>query len=562
MKLRPYQVEALEAVVEAEKRGITKQLIVLPTGCGKTVIFTSLGNVRPNSYPMLVIAHREELLDQAADKFAQANPDLKVGKEQATHAADLDCDVVVASIATIGRATGDRIKKWEPGHFRTIVIDEAHHAAAQSYVRAVDYFDCDVLLGVTATPQRGDNVNLQDVFSEVVYYKSILEMIQGGWLSPLVGYRVDTGTDISSVGSRAGDYIESELTQAIDTPERNALIVKAYNDLAAGRPTLVFAAGIQHAKDIVKAFKDHGPSVSVDCILGETDSAVRHDLYARVRSGECQVLVNVGVLTEGFDEPSISCIILARPTRSNGLYTQIVGRGTRLFDGKRDCIVIDLADVTKGKKPIGLPSLLGLPSDFDLDGRELTDAFDSVSELLQKSPEAISRVRSFEDIDAEYKLIDIFRPPRPSATVLEHSNFIWTEVSDGEFSIGVAPTVRMHIIGSLLGGYDLLLECKGIRSTLFKSADIRETFAYADKYVERTYPAEVKMLKIDAAWRRDGPTEKQLKYLRRIGVPITTDLSKGEASLIISKYIEDHPRSYAQQAVIDRSRRKKVSGGW
>lgn len=511
---------------------------------------------------MLVIAHREELLDQAAAKFAATEPDLKVGKEQANHVADDDCDIVVASVATIGRANSDRIHKWRPEHFRTVVIDEAHHAAADSYVRILDYLDPDLVLGVTATPQRGDNVALQGVFSEVVYYKSILEMIQGGWLAPLVGYRVDTDTDISSVGSRAGDYIESELIQAIDTPERNQLIVKAYNDLAAGRPTLIFAAGIQHAKDIVETFKNHAPSVSVDCVLGETDSAVRHELFQRLRSGRCQVLVNVAVLTEGFDEPSISCIILARPTRSNGLYTQIVGRGTRLFDGKSDCIVIDLADVTKGKKPVGLPSLLGLPSDFDLDGRELTVAYDAVSELLQKSPEATSRVKSFEDIEAEYKLIDIFRPPRPSATVLEHSNFIWTEVSDGQFSIGIAPTIRLHIIGSLLGGYDLILECKGVRSGLFRSADIRETFAYADKYVERNYPAEVKVLKIDAAWRKDGPTEKQLKYLRRIGVPITADLSKGEASLIISKYIEDHPRSYTQQAVIDRAKRKKVPGGW
>lgn len=515
---------------------------------------------------MLVIAHREELLDQAAAKFAATEPDLKVGKEQANHVADDDCDIVVASVATIGRSNSDRIHKWKPSHFRTVVIDEAHHAAADSYLRVLEYLDPDLVLGVTATPQRGDNVALQGVFEEVVFYRSILEMIREGWLAPLVGYRVDTGTDISGVSSRAGDYNEAELTKAIDTPERNALLVKAYHDLAQGRPTLVFAAGIQHAKDIAEAFAsrydDETGRTRVGCILGETDGAVRNEIYDALRDGRLDVVVNVGVLTEGFDEPSVSCIILARPTRSNGLYTQIVGRGTRLCVGKQDCLVIDLADVTKGKKPIGLPSLLGLPSDFDLDGRDLVSAYDAVSTLLEKSPEAGTRVKSFADIDAEYKLIDIFRPPRPSEVVLEHSNFIWSEIADGQFSIGVAPSTRMHIVGSPVGGYELRLATNGVSSTLFSSLDLRETFAYADGYVLRTYPSESKLLQIDARWRVDEPTEKQVKYLRRIGVPITSDLTKGEASLIISKYIEDHPRSFAQQKVIERAQRKKMPGGW
>lgn len=564
MNLRPYQKEALEAVVEAEGRGVTKQLIVLPTGCGKTVIFTSMGKVRPNSYPMLVIAHREELLDQAADKFAATEPNLKVGKEQAIHVADDDCDIVVASVATIGRSGSDRINKWKPDHFKTIVIDEAHHAAADSYLRVLDYFAPDLTLGVTATPQRGDNVALQGVFEEVVFYRSILEMIRDGWLSPLVGYRVDTHTDISGVATRGGDYVEAELTKAIDTPERNALLVKAYHDLAQGRPTLVFAAGIEHAQDIAKAFESTSNSrrISVGCILGETSRGVRDQIYGQLRNGEIQVVVNVGVLTEGFDEPSVSCIILARPTRSNGLYTQIVGRGTRLCEGKQDCLVIDLADVTKGKKPVGLPSLLGLPNDFDLDGRDLVSAYDAVSALLEKSPEAGTRVKSFEDIEAEYKLIDIFRPPKLSETVLQFSSFIWSEISENDFSIGVAPDVRLRIAGSELGGYNLVLNAKEIGSTLFSSLDLREVFAYADKYVERTFPNESSLLKIDARWRGDEPTEKQVKYLRRIGVPITADLTKGEASLIISKYIEDHPRSFAQKKVIERAQRKKLPGGW
>jgi hypothetical protein len=533
---------------------------VLPTGCGKTVIFTSLGKVVPDSFPMLVVAHREELLDQAAAKFAATEPDLKVGKEQAENHADLDCDIVVASVATIGRASSDRTAKWRPDHFRTIVIDEAHHAAAPSYRRVLDYFSPQLVLGVTATPQRGDSVGLNEVFSEVVFYRSVLEMIEQGWLCPLVGYRVHTTTDLSDVKVANGDYVESDLVQAIDTPERNALIVKAYNDLAKGRPTLIFAAGIGHAQDIVEAFRYDAPEVVVACILGQTGRDDRAAIYERLRSGQVDVVVNVGVLTEGFDEPSVAAIILARPTRSHSLYTQIVGRGTRLYPGKSECLIVDMADVTKGKKPVGLPSLLGLPPDFDLDGKDVLEAYKAVKKLEARSPESASRVRSFADIDAEYELIDIFRPPKPSAIVLEYSNFIWAEVAEDNFSI-TCGEYRAHITADTLRYYVAVTK-NGADYLSMTASDLREAFNYADTFISEALGADAKLYRMDAAWRGDGPTEKQQKFLRRIGVPVTTDMTKGEASMIISKYIEEHPRSFAQRKAIEAAKRKRMPGGW
>lgn len=560
MELRPYQQEALQAVSDALARGVSKQLIVLPTGCGKTVIFTSLGKAIPDAFPMLVVAHREELLDQAAAKFAATEPDLKVGKEQAENHADLDCDIVVASVATIGRANSDRTTKWQPDHFRTIVIDEAHHAAAQSYRRVLDYFSPQLVLGVTATPQRGDSVGLNQVFDEVVFYRSILEMIEQGWLCPLVGYRVGTTTDLSDVKVANGDYVESDLVQAIDTPERNALIVKAYHDLAGKKPTLIFAAGVQHAEDIRSAFRTQSPETHVDCVLGDTTSNDRNSLYDSLREGSLDVLINVGVLTEGFDEPSVGCIILARPTRSSGLYTQIVGRGTRLYHDKLRCIVVDMADVTNGKKPVGLPTLLGLPPDFDLDGKDVLEAYKAVSKLAQKSPESASRVRSFDDIDAEYTLIDIFRPPKPSQVVLEHSNYIWAEVAEDTFSIACGP-YRVNIIPSALR-FDVVIAKDNLPFVAMAASELREAFNMADTFITTELGADAKLYRSDAAWRGDGPTEKQQKFLRRIGVPVTTDMTKGEASLIISKYIDEHPRSFAQQKAIEASKRKRMPGGW
>lgn len=533
---------------------------MLPTGAGKTVIFTNLEKVRPDSYPMLVVAHREELLDQAAEKLAMSNPSLKVGKEQAQHRADRDCDVVVASIQTLGRAGSDRIEKWHPSHFKTIVIDEAHHAAASTYQNLLDYFKPQLTLGVTATPQRGDNVKLIGTFDEVVYYKSILELIEAGYLCNLVGYRVDTNCDISDVHSNAGDYVVDELVKAIDTPERNALVVKAYNDLTPGEKCLVFAANVEHANALGEAFERGGHNTAV--VLGSTDRSTRAEIYGRLQSGSLKVVVNVGVLTEGFDEPSVSCIILARPTRSHLLYTQIVGRGTRLSDHKHHCTVIDLADVTKGKRPVGLPSLIGLAPDFDLDGNDVVFAAKEVGKLADQSPESAARVRSFEDIDVEYKLIDIFRPPKPSEIVQQFSALIWTELAEDHFSIGVGPEAKLQITQNALGMYSLTLDVERTRSHVFQSIDLRETFAYADGYIDSHYADTAKLLDSTSPWRGDGPTEKQVKYLKRIGVPITVDMTKGTASMIISKHIEQNPRSFAQKKAIEASQRKRMPGGW
>lgn len=533
---------------------------MLPTGAGKTVIFTNLEKVRPDSYPMLVVAHREELLDQAADKLAMSNPSLKVGKEQAQHKADKDCDVVVASIQTLGRSGSDRIEKWHPSHFKTIVIDEAHHAAASTYQNLLGYFKPQLTLGVTATPQRGDNVKLIGTFDEVVYYKSILELIEAGYLCNLVGYRVDTNTDISDVRSNAGDYVVDELVQAIDTPERNTLIFKAYNDLTPGQKCLIFAASVEHARALVE--EGERWDLAIDLVVGSTDRDTRAEIYRRLADGRTQIVVNVGVLTEGFDEPSVSCIILARPTRSHLLYTQIVGRGTRLFGGKDFCTIIDLADVTKGKRPVGLPSLIGLAPDFDLDGNDVVFAAKEVEKLADKSPESAARVRSFEDIDVEYKLIDIFRPPKPSEIVQQYSALIWSEISEDHFSIGVGPEAKLEIAQDALGTYHLKLNVERTTSHVYQSIDLRDTFAYADSYIDKHYADTAKLLDSTSPWRGDGPTEKQVKYLKRIGVPITTDMTKGTASMIISKHIEQNPRSFAQKKAIEASKRKRMPGGW
>ena len=536
--LRPYQQEALDSINAYYDKGVKRQLVVLPTGAGKTVIFSHLPQIKNNSVPMLVLAHRAELLTQAKTKIGWSNPDLNIEIEQGENHAG-HSDVVVASVPTLGRAESERILKYPKDYFKAIVIDEAHHAAAPTYRRILDYFDAEFVLGVTATPQRSDKTRLTDVFDEIVYYKTIQDLIKDKWLCPLVGYRIKTDTDISGVATNDGDYIASQLEDVIDNPTRNATIVAAYNNLVPQSKAIVFCAGVQHAKNVALSFRQS--QVSTEVILGDTDVDEREKILLRFASGETKVLVNVGVLTEGFDEPTVETIILARPTRSTLLYTQIVGRGTRLHESKNHCTILDIADTTKGKKPIGLPSLLGLPPDFDLQGQDLVEVADKYQELQEYCPGEAVRVLEPGDIDLAYTRINLFMPPPPNEFVQEYSRFVWAEVGENEFHLGINNDNSLKIFVDALGRWCVQYHNRtnGIK-ILGYPKDMRDAFVRSDKWVTDCF--DTNLIDATSVWRSDGPSDAQKKLLKRIGVPLTADMTKGTASQIISKYYENNPR--------------------
>lgn len=554
-ELRPYQQEALDAVIHHYDNGISKQLVVLPTGAGKTVIFSHLPIIKQDCLPMLVLAHRAELLDQARTKIMASNPQLTVEIEQAERKAG-KVDVVVASVATLGRNGTPRIEEYPKDYFKSIVIDEAHHAAAPSYRRVIDYFSPNFLLGVTATPQRSDSTRLIDVFQEIVYYKSIQDLIQEKWLCPLVGFRVKSNTDISQVQVTNGDYAQGQLEDTIDTPERNAHIVAAYRDLAPDKKAIVFAAGVKHAHNLALSFRQ--ASVETEVIVGTTPQEERNSILARFAEGSLKVVVNVGVLTEGFDEPSVQAIILAKPTRSTLLYTQIVGRGTRLHSSKEHCIIIDISDTTKGKKPIGLPTLLGLPPDFDLQGQSVTDVAEKFKELESYCPGEAVRVLNPEDIDLAYTRINLFMPPPPNPFVQEYSKLVWAEIGESDYHLGISNSEFMRIKCDALGRWNVTIHDNDSKTTrlLGSVADIREAFARSDKWIQTNRSSSMSLLDSSAAWRSDAPTDSQVRVLKRIGIPITSDITKGMASQIISRYYEDNPKPKWLQNKIDYGKRK------
>lgn len=552
--LRPYQQEALDAIVSNYDNGISRQLVVLPTGAGKTVIFSQMPTIKKDSLPMLVLAHRGELLEQARNKILASNPHLTVEIEQAERRAG-HVDVVVASVATLGRNNTPRIMAYPQDYFKSIVIDEAHHAAAPSYRRIIDYFNPPFILGVTATPQRSDSTRLIDVFQEIVYYKSIQDLIEDGWLCPLVGYRVKTDTDLTKVEIQNGDYVQNQLEEAVDNPHRNATIVAAYHNLAPMEKAIVFASGVRHAENLALSFRQS--SVDAEVIVGTTPREQRESILARFAAGTLRVVVNVGVLTEGFDEPSLQAIILAKPTRSTLLYTQIVGRGTRLHEGKNHCKIIDIADTTKGKKPIGLPTLLGLPPEFDLQGQSLTDVAKKFEELESYCPGEAVRVLTPDEIELAYTRINLFMPPPPNPIVSEYSKLVWAEVGEDDYHLGLSNDESVRIHCDTLGRWNVHVKNNHTKESrlLGMCETMREAFARSDKWVQNNRPASMTLLDQSAAWRQDAPTEKQQKLLKRIGVPVTSDMTKGMASQIISRYYENNPKPKWLQNKIDYNKK-------
>lgn len=504
---------------------------------------------------MLVLAHRSELLEQARNKILASNPDLSVEIEQAERRAG-HVDVVVASVATLGRNGTPRILDYPKDYFKAIVIDEAHHAAAQTYRRIVDYFDCPFLLGVTATPQRSDNTRLIDVFQEIVYYKSIQDLISEGYLCHLVGYRIKTGTDISKVEIQNGDYNQSQLEEEINTPQRNNSVVAAYNDLAPASKAIVFAAGVDHAGSLAASFAKH--SIPAKVIIGTTPADERSQILSDFKSGKTKVIVNVGVLTEGFDEPSLETIIIAKPTRSTLLYTQIVGRGTRIHDGKPHCTIIDMSDTTKGKKPIGLPSLLGLPPDFDLQGRSVTEVAEEFEELETYCPGEAARVLTPQDIKNAYTRINLFMPPPPNSVVQQYSKLVWAEIGEDSFHLGLNNSEAMSISVDALGRWKVSLHDKQSKTARVLGVvdDLREAFVRSDRWIQSNRSHSLNLLESDAPWRADSPTDAQKRLLKRIGIPLTSDMTKGMASQIISKYYEQNPKPKWLQNKIDYNRNR------
>ncbi|KAJ1719593.1 DEAD DEAH box helicase, partial [Coemansia erecta] len=444
--LRPYQSECIEQTLAALARNVRRQAVSLPVGSGKTVVFANLLQRVPAPAPAmtktLVLAHRTELIAQAAGQIQRAAPHLHVAIDQGRLRAPLaTADVVVASVATLGRQGSRRLAAYEPQRFKCLIIDEAHHAAAPVYQRILDHFTranpALLVWGCSATLQRHDGLGLHRAFDELVYARGFVQMIRDGWLCRLRAVSVRTSESLRHVRSRLGDFAADQLARAVNCPERNALVAQAYEKLAADRTcTLAFAVDVAHARALERLFAARLGPAQVGCVLGETPAVERARVLAGLASGTVRLVVSCGVLTEGTDIPSVDCVLLARPTRSAGLFQQMVGRGMRRAAGKRDCLVVDFVDALDGPLPqVTVPSLLGLdpavllPRDTDvLDRRALArladeqravqpmSREDALALLAARRLQAFAREQSGQDQEQEQ---DQDQAPDPTPDLLD-----------------------------------------------------------------------------------------------------------------------------------------------
>lgn len=492
--LRDYQRECVD-IIETLNPGA--YLVQMATGLGKTVTFSRI----PRRGRMLILSHREELVRQPLKYF-----DCLAGVEMAGEKASPWCEVVSASVQSLVR----RIERYEPTAFDLIICDEAHHAAAQTYRKIFDYFTPRLLLGFTATPNRGDKVRLDDVFSDIIFQRDLRWGIENGYLSDIFCRRVNIGYDLTAVRTRMGDYAPGELEKAMDGTAD--AIAQAYKDMATGA-TLIFSVSVAHANEI--AAKIPGAVV----VTGETKN--RAAIVDAFTTGKIPVLVNCMVFTEGTDIPRVETVIVARPTQSDSLYAQMVGRGLRLFPGKDKLNLIDCVGVTGKASICTAPSLLGLDiseiparKQSELEG----DLFDLPEIVTRTADCPESWIRNVQIVnlwaqEQKYQMHDVawFKLPDGSLVLSlpEHQGLI----IPAQDELG-----RTRYMGQLIPMQNAL--DRAYKYLTAECEDVR--YIWDRRLVDR--------------WGKSPASDRQLTLIRRRCKGFDAEgLTKGQASLILNR---------------------------
>lgn len=360
LQMRPYQQAAREAIHAEWNDGRRRTLLVLPTGTGKTIVFAAVteDQVRSGSR-VLVLAHRGELLEQAADKIKRSTGLASAVEKAEQTCLDSWCRVVVGSVQSLQRPA--RLEQFPADYFGTIIIDEAHHAITDGYQRVLEHFPEANVLGVTATPDRGDMRNLGEVFDSLAYEYKLTQAIREGYLCPILAQTIPLQLDISQVALSGGDFAVGGLGTALDPYLEQ--ITSEMQTACAGRKTVVFLPLIKTSRK----FRDILNSKGFRAAEVNGQSEDRTEILSDFSNGKYNVLCNSMLLTEGWDCPSVDCIVVLRPTKVRSLYSQMVGRGTRLSPetGKKDLLLLDFLWLTERHE-------LCRPADIICENREVS----------------------------------------------------------------------------------------------------------------------------------------------------------------------------------------------
>lgn len=530
IELRDYQREAVDAALGAWAGGLQRPAEVLPTGAGKTVVFAEVLRraALEQGGRSLVLAHRTELITQAAGKLRDVAPELRVGVVKAGRNETL-APVVVGSVQTLA----SDFRRRQLYDVRRVIVDEAHHATAASYVKTLQHFGCfesggAVALGVTATMSRGDTKALGDVWQDIVFERPISWMISRRWLVRPRGVRVAIAElDMSRVKTSRGDYAVGDLGRALEDSLAPEAVAKAMIEHVppGTRPTLLFAPTVRVTELFAEALTDAGYGVRV--VTGEMPAQERAQALEDFRNGKVQVLCNCMVLTEGTDLPLASCVVIARPTRHAGLYVQMVGRVLRPWPGKDDALVLDVVGASKRHGLVGHVELFGEAAAREQDDEESVEVADE--EITLDDVGAALDEPSWTNGPLVSEEVDLFHGSK-SAWLRTHAGVWFLPLGDWFLAI-----VRAQAYGH--PGWTVVRLHKSVARmadsrfvTREPVSDLSYAMAYAEADVthdEATYTRKAR------AWRRQSPTEPQTRFAAQFGID-TTGMTKGEVASLLS----------------------------
>jgi superfamily II DNA or RNA helicase len=511
LPLRPYQEQAIEAVNIAESRGVRRQLVVLPTGSGKTVVLAHLVNRRPGR--ALVLAHRDELITQSVQKLAMVAGTLDIGVVKAQR-DEHDAAVVVGSMQTL--ANPKRLARMP--RFSTVIVDEAHHAVSRSYMEIIEGLGCfredgPLTVGFTATAGRSDKIGLGAAWEEITFQRGIIQMIAEGYLCDVKAIEIGSDIDLGRVATSAGDFTDESLGAELERAEVLDAAAKAYRQHAPGRRGVAFTPTIATAHILAGKLREQG--FRAEAVSGETHIDERKAILRRLHTGETQIVSNAQILTEGYDEPAISCMLLCRPTKSKPAFAQMAGRILRPFMGKENALILDVA----GASELGLATiadLAGLPPRTVKPGQSLMEASDEQVKITKRRTlVAATRTRHVE--------------------LLRRSDLRWLPAEDG-WVLPAGPDQAMIIVPADEELWNVWRSPKAGRPVLESGKPL--TLDWARGVGEEVARAQGGILAMaDAPWRKRPPSDAQAAQLRKIGYADKLDgLNRGGAADLMTSH--------------------------
>jgi len=539
LKLRDYQRDAIDAVSTAWNGGMQRPAVVLSTGSGKTVIFSHMAAefVARTDKRVVVLVHRDELADQTINKMHDVAPLLSVGKVKAT-SNEVDRQVVVASVQTLAHAKRMAQLLEAPGEVGLVIVDECHHAAAPTYKKIMKAFglftgrvDGTVAVGFTATLARGDRKGLGDVWEDVAYTKSMGYMFTKGHLvmPHAISVAVDS-LDLSGVKKSGGDYQTGDLGQALEDSDAMAKVAAAYAQHAPDRKGVIFTPTVATAHQAAKEMEALGFRFAV--VTGDTPKEERTQIFRDRRNGTLQGYANCMVLTEGFDDPELSCAVIARPTQSQPLYVQMVGRILRTFPGKRDALVLDVVGASRDNK---LKTLIDLEEGLFQDRKPCQEC----ERIPCTCPcEGCGGTKPCKECEPEGAGVTelVLSGTGEQVELFDLSDSAWLRTDAGVWFIPMGSSGETFLWPRVDGQWDVCVAGKDETGKALPWRKLHEALPLGTAMGWAEAEADDLGHSIatrGARWRKDKPSDAQLTTAQRLGI-VTTGLRKGEVSDQIS----------------------------